>query len=74
MLLYKKQIHLANNEVRRITLLTGEAPQPTMAIEDYQRFLDRQLVRFRHDEIWRYLIEAQRFLRPYVSSSQISAR
>jgi len=51
MLLYKNRIHLADNEVRRITLLTGEAPQPTMAIEDYHGFLDRQLVRFRHDEI-----------------------
>jgi hypothetical protein len=72
MLLYKDQIHLAAHEVRRITLLTGEAPQPTMAIEDYYRFLDRHLARFGHDEIRSYLIETLRFTQPYVSSSPIS--
>ena len=65
MLLYQNQIHLASNEIRRITLLTGEVPQKTMAIEDYYRFLDHQLVRFRNDEIRSFLIETQRFTQRY---------
>ena len=65
MLLYKNQIHLASNEIKRIALLTGETPQRTMAIESYYQFLDRHLARFQNDEIRRFLIERQRFIHPY---------
>jgi len=65
MLLYKNQIYLARNEIRRIALLTGEAPPPTMAIENYYQFLDRHLTRFQNDEIRSFLIERQRFTQPY---------